>query len=332
MVPLLARTIFLALLGAALLSPASTLAQAVGSTDPLTISVSPQYPVPYGQVVLSPISNALDLSTVTFVVVAGGKEVYRGNAKPVAITLGGAGILTSVRATISSAQGSYSQSLSIRPQDVALVVEPIASAPVLYPGKPLTPLEGTARVVAVANLRTSGGAQIAPNTLSYSWTVDGAQVGSASGIGKNSISVESPLQYRAGDVSVVVASPDGALVGGAATSLKAQDPVVRVYENNPLLGIRFDHALSGSYTLTGTEISLYGAAYSFPTRAGAPTLQWFVGGASQQSGPAITLRPTGQGVGSANISLTAAAGQYVRAATGLSLSFTIRESTNFLGL
>ncbi len=222
--------------------------------------------------------------------------------------------------------------LVIQPQDVSLIAEPVASAPVLYPGKPLVPLEGTARIVAVASFKDAGGKTLDPATLSYAWTVDGAQIANASGIGKEAIIVASPLQYRERSVSVAVQSQAGNLVGGASLSLAASSPSVRIYVNDPLLGILYDHALFGTYAVSGTETDLYAAPFSLPLSGGAPVLHWFLNGAAAQSGNAITLRPSGTGQGSASLSLTASAGTMTQATANLSLSFGAAPSSNFFGL
>ncbi|HUY62613.1 MAG TPA: hypothetical protein VMV50_02400 [Candidatus Paceibacterota bacterium] len=325
------RFLLPALAGFALAAPFAV-AQSIGNTASFSISVSPQYPAPQSAVTLTPLSSTLDLANATMSVTVNGKSVYSGNAQPTSITVGAAGALTSVRVMIASAGSTYSQSLSLRPQDVALVVEPLASAPALYPGKPLVPLGGSVRVVAVAGLIASGGKAIDPAALSYSWTVDGTQIGSASGIGKDAMNVPSPLEYRSRTVLVVVQSQDGSEVGGASLTLEPEQPVVRLYENDPLLGIRFGHALANVFAIPGAEVSLYGAPYSFPTTNGAPALQWFLNGAAAQTGNVITLRPTGSGQGSASLSFVGSAGTAAEATVNLSLSFGAQPSSGFFGL
>ncbi len=294
--------------------------------------MSPQYPAPYSQVTVSELSSSLDLSGATMAVFAGGTQVYRGNVQPVAVTLGGAGVLMNVKVVISINGTQYSQTLSIRPQDVSLIAEPVSSAPPLYAGKPLVPLEGSTRMVAVANLRDGNGRTLDPGTLSYTWTVNGTQIASASGIGKDAIIVASPLQYRESTVSVAVENPSGSITGGASSSLTAEEPVVRIYKNDPLLGILYDHALADSYAITGTEASLYAAPFSFPTSAAAPALEWFLNGAAAQTGNSITLRPTGSGGGSASLSLVASSGDFIKATANLSLSFGAQTGGNLFGL
>lgn len=323
------------ILAFALILPFAVSAQALGDISnaaAFTVSVNPQYPAPYGQATLSMVSSTLDLSNAMMAVSVAGKEIYQGSVRTIAVPMGKTGSIASVKVTINSARASYSQMLSIQPQDVALVAEPISSAPPLYPGKSLVPLEGSVRVVAMANLQGSNGEAFDPSAFSYSWTVDGAQIANSSGIGKTAIIVASPLQYRARSVSVAVMSQDGNLVGGASLSLTAQDPSVRIYENDPLLGILYDHALSGDYPINDAEDTLYAAPFSFPTTGGALLLQWFLNGEAAQTGNSITLRPTGSGQGTASLSIVASAGELTRATEELSLSFGAASGGGFFGL
>ncbi|MHB8913567.1 MAG: hypothetical protein ACYC4I_00985 [Minisyncoccota bacterium] len=319
-----------------LLLPATVSAQSLdssmGNTDPFTVSVNPQYPAPRGQAVLSFLSSTLDLTNATLAVSLGGKQIYQGSVQPVSIPLGKTGVPVSVSVKMTSAGTSYSQSVVIQPEDVSLIAEPLSSAPVLYPGKPLVPLSGNTRIVAVANFKDAAGKVLDPEALSYSWTVDGTQIANSSGVGKQAIVVASPLQYRERSVSVTVHSQAGSLVGGASLSLEPLSASVRIYENDPLLGIRFDHALSGTYAIAGTEASLYAAPFSLPLVSGTPILQWFLNGTAAQTGSLITLHPSGSGQGSASLSLTASADSSVAAAASLSLSFGGQPSTNFFGL
>jgi hypothetical protein len=326
----------LALIAFALVLPGAASAQSLNMDnaggEPFTVSVYPQYPAPYGKATLSLLSSSLDLANATMSVSVAGKKIYGGSVQPVAVALGRAGSVASVTVTISSGGASYSQTLSIQPQDVVLIAEPVSSTPPLYPGKAAVPLEGRVRVVAMANLGTASGGALAPSKLAYTWTVDDVRIANSSGIGKDAIMVASPIQYRASDVSVVVTSSDGSTVGGAMLTLVPTEPFVRIYENDPLLGIRYDRALSESYAITGTESALYAAPFALPTTSGAPLLKWFLNGDAAQTGNSITLRPSGNGEGGASLSLVASAGRYTSASASISLSFGGKASANFFGL
>lgn len=297
-----------------------------------SLSTSPQYPLPYSQITVSPASNSLDLTNATLTATVNGKETYKGSVRTFSVLLSGPGTVTNIHATIFSGGTSYSRTISIQPQDVTLIAEPISSVPPLYPGEPSVPIQGNVRLVAVADLRDANGTISNPTTDAYAWTVNDIHMPDASGIGKSSIIVPSPLQYREGNVSVVVTDSSSSLVGGASISLSAHEPLIRVYENDPLLGIRYGHALSGSYTISGSESTLYAAPFSLPITNGAPLVQWFLNGSSVQTGNSITLRPAGSGQGSASLSLTASTGNLTMATANLSLLFGLPVSSNPFGL
>ena len=337
MVPRILGLLLIVSVGIVLVLPLSSSAQSfedLGDTsgNAFTLSARPQYPAPYSQATLSLLSSSLDLTNATMAVSLAGKEIYKGTVQPVTIPLGKAGSVANVNVTLFVNGLSYSQTLVIQPQDVVLVAEPVSSAPPLYPGKPSVPLEGSVRVVAMANLKDAGGKALNPNLLSYAWVVNDTQIANASGIGKQAIMVASPLQYRERSVSVTVQSQNGSLVGGASISLTAQEPVVRMYKNDPLLGIRFNHALSGSYAIAGSETTFYAAPFSLPITGGTPLIQWFLDGAAAQTGNSITLRPAGSGQGNSSLSLVASAGNSATASMNLLLSFGTQSGFNFFGL
>lgn len=319
----------------AFLLPAAASAQSLGAfmnTSSFSVSTEPQYPAPNSKVTLSFLSSSIDLANSTLTVMVGKSTVYKGSVRPVAIPVGKAGSVARVTVFVESGGAKYIQLLTIQPQDVVLVAEPIASTHALYPGKPSVPLEGDVRVVAIANVRAESGKVTAPSMLSYNWTVDGMQIANSSGIGKSALIVASPLQYRIRTVSVSVTSPEGNLVGGDSFMFSSQEPTLRVYENDPLLGIRFDHALAGRYAIKGSESTLYAAPFSLATTGGAPLVQWFLNGTVAQTGNSITLRPQGTGQGTASLSITASTGGDTPATTNLSLLFGATKSSNLFGL
>ena len=329
-------TVFAIALAAAL--PAAAAAQSLDTilpsltnADPFTLSVDPTYPTPGSSVTITALSSNIDLTSATMTVFAGGKSIYQGNVRSVAVPTGAAGVQTTVKVVITVGGTDYAKTISIRPEDVSLVVEPRATVPPLYPGKAVPPLDGNVRIVAVAGFR-AGGTAFDPASLSYVWTVDGARQTDASGIGKSTIVVATPMQYRTRAVSVVISTPDGTIASGASISLSPQEPTVRLYESDPLLGIRFDHALGSSYTIAGAEQTLYAAPFSFPTMNGLPSLVWYLDGNQAQTGPVITLRPNGSGQGSASLSFVAADTSFARATQSLSLTFGTQPSTSFFGL
>ncbi len=99
------RRVFLTLL---LVSAFSLSAEAQGlpGTDPLTLSVSPQYPRPYQSVTVAPRSTLLDLSASTVKVSVNGTNVYTGSGtQPTTVRAGALGERTTVVVTVTDPSG-----------------------------------------------------------------------------------------------------------------------------------------------------------------------------------------------------------------------------------
>ncbi len=301
-----------------------------GGAEAVSISISPDYPAPYGEAFLSLTSGTLDLSASSMVVRVNGKTIHTGGVTSVRMLLGGAGVVHDVDVEITTSGETIYKAISVQPEDVVIIAEPLSSVPPLYPGRSSVPTGGTVRLVALANLRTSSGVAIDPTTASYRWSIGGAYRANSSGIGKTSLLLTSPLKYRSATISVVVSSPSGELVGGDSFTFFAQEPTLRVYEKDALLGVRFDKALPKSYAITTAEATLFAGAFSFPTQTPL-VLEWFVDGASVHNGNSITLRPSGKGKGNSSLSLVASTKDSSKTSLGMSLSFDTKSS-NLFGL
>jgi hypothetical protein len=292
----------------------------LGATDPLSISINPAYPRPYQIVTVTPQSNLIDLaaSKITFTVI--GKVVQHGTGgESASVAVGGPGSVTTITVSAVNNGQTYTKSLSVRPADVALIVEPTSTTHPFYEGASLLGSEGRLRIIAVPDLRTSGGAQIPASSLVYTWKNGGQILQSSSGIGKSVLSATAPVRYRDTTITLTVTSQDSSVVGQAAVLISPRDPLVRIYENDPLLGPRFDTALPSSVTLNDSEATYRAVPYYFTT---TPTLTWDMNGTPSQTGQDITVRPSGAGKGTAVLGVTASSGALGQTASNrLSITF-----------
>ncbi len=268
--------------------------------DPISLTLSPASPAPHQPFTLSLESSTLNLANSTFSVSVNGKKVADGTGRtPVSLTAGAGGAPMSISVSVSSAGQTYQKTVVLRPAGLVLVTEPLSSAPILYPGKSGIPVMGGARIVAVPDFRTKDGTPIDPHTLSYTWRVDDSQtLVKDSGIGKNAVIVATPLPYRTKTVAVTVQDQAGSLVASQSITLAPTDPTVRVYASDPLMGTLYEHALSSSYTMPGSDATFVAVPYGFPTDTNAPQITWYLNEQKSQTGERITLQPQGSGEGS----------------------------------
>lgn len=302
----------------------------ISSTDPLTLELNPQYPSPYQIVTITPQSSLIDLSASTVTFKVNGKVVQQGSGgEGASIAIGGPGSVTTVTVTAVNNGNTYTQSLSIRPADVALIVEPNSTTHPFYEGASLVGSEGNVRIIAMPDFRTSAGTQIAASNLVYTWKNGDQVLQGNSGIGKSVLTASAPVRYRNTVVTVTVSTQDSSVVGQASVLINPGDPVVRVYENDPLLGPRYETALSSATSLSGSEATYRAVPYFFTS---FPSLTWQVNGTPSQTGQDITVRPSGNGKGTAVLGVSASSGSLGQSAnTNLSVSFG-QQSSGLFGL
>lgn len=309
---------------------ATTNAQLSGAA-PLVLTITPSYPRPYQTVTVVPQSSVIDLAGSAVTVSVNGAVVSRGTgSEPAYVTVGGPGTATTITVTAVANGQTYTKTVTMRPADVALIVEPLSTTHPFYEGGSLIAAEGRMRFVAVPDIRTSGGAAVSPANLVYTWRLGEQILQSSSGIGKSVLTASAPVRYRDAQVTVTVTTQDQSIVAQAAAYVSPADPLVRIYKLDPLLGPLFGTALSGTVSMSGTEESYRAVPYFFPE---APSVTWQVNGTPSDYDKDVTVRASGSGSGTAQLAVSAeapAASQSASAA--LRIRFGEDRSFNFFGI
>ncbi len=270
---------------------------------PFFININPLYPQPYSSVQLSLSSNSISVTNSTFSVSVNGKKVGVGTgAQQISFETGAPGKSMVVVVSATFHGKVYKKTLTLHPASVALVVEPLATAPVWYQGIPTIPSFGKVRLVAIPNMQANG-KQIDPSKLSYSWKI-GDQMLPTSGVGKDSAIIDAPLPYRNILVSVVVHNLQNTQTAQQALTMVSNTPIVHIYADNPLTGIDYNHALSSSAQIGSVESTFVAVPYGFPLGGDTPSTTWSLNDVTVQTGPLLTVRPQGSGTGSATMSAT----------------------------
>jgi len=318
-----------------LLSSVASVANAQGipgGTEPVSVSIFPQYPRPFQTVTVSPRSTLIDLSASTVRVSVNGTNVYEGSGtQSMSVRAGALGERTTIIVSVTDPSGRvYTKQQVLRPAEVSLVLEPASTAHPFYQGGGLVASEGRVRLIAVADLRTAPGTRLPSSSLVYTWRLGSRVLTDASGIGKSTFVATAPVRYRNADISVTVTSPDNTLVGEARTLVSAVDPIARIYRNDPLLGPNFDVALTDRFSMPDTEATFRAVGYFF---AVPPTFAWTVNNATNGTDKDITVRATGNGQGTARLGLTTTEAAARRTAdTAVIVDFGKTTGFGFFGL
>lgn len=300
-------------------------------TEPLTLTITPSYPKPYSTAIVVPESTVIDLSSSAVTVTVNGTVVSKGSgAEPAYVTVGGPGTTSTVTVTAVNGGQTYTRRATIRPADVALVVEATSTSHPFYEGGRLIASEGGVRLVAIPDLRTAAGSIIPAASLVYTWRNGEQILQGSSGIGKSVLTATSPVKYRDARITVTVATQDQSIVAEAAAVIAPSDPILLVYRNDPLLGPLYGTALPRNVRLSGTEESFRAVPYFFGEK---PAVTWTVNNTTSDTDADITVRSTGGGSGTATVGVSAVSPSAPQPATAsLSVRFGEENAFNFFGL
>lgn len=283
-----------------------------GIAEPVTFSVVPDYPKPNEIVFISTQSFSTDLNKAIFKWTVNGKIYAEGaGMKNINIKTGKAGSLTTVSVEVSTADfGVIKNDITFRPAEVTLLWQADTYVPAFYKGKALHSFNGAFKVTAIPEFFNASGKRINPKNLIYTWKKNGNVDGDASGFGKDSFITSQTSYLRDGeDVSVEVSSSKDNLAGSASISVAPSVPEINLYENSPLYGIIYEHALTDNLNLSSEEITLRAEPFFTSVEnpvGGTLNFDWTLNGASVdafQNKNEITLRKAGSTRGRSDIGL-----------------------------
>ncbi len=283
-------------------------AQAV--PDPIQITVTPETPAPGEQVqiTLEGVGAFLGDAMITWKengvakLTGAGERVYT-------FTAGVLGSQTRIDITINSqVQGIIERALYFRPSTVELLWEADTTVPLFSKNKPLYSAGAQLKVVAFPNVVVNN-SLVAPQSLSFQWSRNDTAAPAQSGLGRNTFTFEGD-QLKPAEIVTVDVYFGGTRVGSGAVNIPAVNPVLVMYNRDPLRGLVIDQAFPSAIALTGKEITIQAEPYYFSrssNNAGLLQYTWNLNG-EEIVGPdtargILTLRQSGEGAGGATIQI-----------------------------
>lgn len=289
------------------LLPAPLIAQTISLPESaFEVEVIPIAPEPGEQVTLRAQSFSGNMANTRFVWIVNGETVVQGvQQNTITITAGEVGSVVTV--VVRATEGGTlkgERTISLRPAAVDIVWEADSTTVPFSGTLPLVTGGSLVTLQAIPQLVRSGGVRVATDDLLYTWHVNGERAPRKQGQGENVLRINTPVFMNAFSVTVTVSTFDGSIQAEREVNIEPAQPEVIFYENAPLLGMRFDRAVTASYTLEGEEITF--RAYPLHTkRSEGYDYQWTLNGEAVESEGAdsrqLTLRKTGEGTGRFNV-------------------------------
>lgn len=289
-------------------------AQIPGFGEVVLFDVSPENPRP-GQIVTIDIESfSIDLDRADSITwVLNGTVLKRGaGIKKIQFEAGQLGSKSVVDVVVrGTSMGTITESVIIRPTEIDLLWEAETYTSPFYKGKALPSSDAEIIVVAIPQFVTSSGNKIDSNDLIFTWKMDGKVLGSLSGRGKDSIKIKGPKIFNSMLIQVDVSSLSSTLQGKGFEVISSVQPKIVFYENDIILGMKYENAIRNNFALSNEEITITAHPYFFSgNRRVSPDFgyNWSVDGSEVSSSPddesSIILRQVGEGEGSATVALS----------------------------
>jgi len=224
------------------------------------LSVSPSYPAPGASVHITLSSNVADLSQSTISWTVNGVTVQGADSTSIDTVASDIGSRKIVTATILGAM-SGSVSTTIAPTQIDLLYDADSYVPPFYKGRALPSSGSTMRFMAMPHFSNGQGSPIPASLIIFTWKQDGRVLGSISGKGKYAVVIPAPTPYTNTTIEVSARSADGSQVGAASVTLTASQPALILYQDSPLYGILYEHAVGLQETINDSEITFAAAPF-----------------------------------------------------------------------
>lgn len=278
---------------------------------PVQYVLAPEAPGPYEPVIIEAQGVGSFMGSANITWSQDGKVMKTGvGERTYSFKTGGIGQRTVVRVNIDSSQGFFTQSFVFNPSRINLVWEADTTVPPFFLGKARYSAGSDYKVVAYPTVY-SGSSRISAAALSYQWFYRGEPVPDMSGLGRN-IFTHTGDQLQASEEVAVDVYYGSAKVGRAELSIPVSNPMIVLYQRDPLRGVLYDEALPATgISLIAKEITVQAEPFFFATAAkqsGLIPFVWTIND-TETTGPdssqgILTLRQTGSGTGSATLGVS----------------------------
>ncbi len=253
-------------------------------TNDASIVVSPKYAHITEKLTAELRTSALELQNSLIIWSLDTAVISRGiGAKSIVFTLNDTR-KHELTATVTDQDG-YSVKIkqTVRASDIDILWEGVSYTPAIYKGRTLYSDGGKVRVAAIPHTEDNK----APSEYVYTWIQDEKALTRASGLGKASVTIDTPPFGDSFLLRVEVETLQGEYVGGTGIRIKPSPVTVILFEQKALLGLWTNTNLTNT-PLLGGEVTIRAIPFYMDINTLSDTavkFQWSAQGATVAQGP-----------------------------------------------
>ena len=221
----------------------------------LTATFNPPTPRPGQTITIDLKSFQVDLDLASIEWLVDEETVAEGvGLKTYQITAGDSGNTNSLIIRVTKPDGGkIIKTITFLPASIDLIYSTDSYTPAFYRGHSLPSPGSSVRVTAITNFSDDSGNKIPDNKLLFSWKVGSDELVKPSGLGKNTATIKLGDLYNETSITVSATDPTTETKAEKRLVIKTDDPLVRVYRADPLMGIMYNQALTDNYSMFDSE-------------------------------------------------------------------------------
>lgn len=278
----------------------------------LELTPSTSNPSPGQNVTITARSYSVDINSATLTWTVDGKTLEKGiGSTVITVKAPVLGKKTTVGVSAVTPDGtSFINELVLTSGSIDMIIEADGYRPATFAGKLPAIYQNTIKIIAVPHIVGPSGIEADPKTLVYQWEQNGNALESASGYGKQSVTIPGTLIPRPYVISVMALTRDGNAQGAGFIAVNPGSPSVVFYKNDPLYGPLYNNAITGAlYLGSQREAGVLAVPYGFNVPVsglGDLVLAWSINDRARpelSQSRSVTLRAPDASAGSSDISL-----------------------------
>jgi hypothetical protein len=243
----------------------------------IVLEINPKYPKANEEVRATLSTFTIDLNNTRISWVLNGETMLEGiGKKNFSFKVGDTSFPTNLEVKIETINGSViNKKITISPSNVDLLWEAYDTyVPPFYKGKALVPIEGNIKVVAIPGTQNPAG-------FNYKWTQDYKNKPASSGYEKSSFVYKNSYLEDKNTVEATVSDFFGNNIGMGRITISPTSPKIVFYKKDPILGTRWESALSDWFTVNKEGETIVAEPYFFSKKDLTSPIygfDWFING------------------------------------------------------
>ncbi len=273
------------------------------------LDINPNYPSPNSTVTARFMAPGVDINTALITWRVNGEVIQQAYGKNIVkFEVGKIGTIYKISVFAKDAKNKKaSKSEVIQVSDATIIWEGKTYTPPFYKGRAMQSPGSSISLLVIPEITNSNGVMYDKDDLFYEWMTNNSTIPESAGKGMYYTTLKNPKPMETFKVVVKIKDKNGDLRTVKKAIIPVTQPMIKIYEDNPFVGVRYDKSIENVYNIRTKESTIMAEPFymSVENRVDKNlTYSWIISNVEYNNKGTITLGSEGTGFGSTNLSLT----------------------------